>query len=326
MRLKRFLYITLVVLWCFAPDFSCAETSGGKHITSIAVILSSDSSEYKSVFDSFSKSLQTSVDESPVITVLLPEDFNKQKKLPYDLLIAVGTTASRTAAMYGDDIPILSIFIPKKNFNELPVNKTTKISAIVIDQPVSRYVELCSLVLNDSMKKLGVFYNGNAKIRDHIIREASAKGFEPVLEIVKGPITARHISRLINISDAILLIPGIADISPQRAKWLLYMAYRERVPVIAFSEAYIKAGALAAIATSPEDVGRQAADYLGDLLNLNDPGRFFNGRITYPDSYSVYVNRKIADQMAIAIPASEILEEQIGRNADSNKKKFDNGN
>ena len=46
------------------------------------------------------------------------------------------------------------------------------------------------------------------------------------------------------------------------AKWILQLSYRYRVPVIAYSMAYLNGGALAAIYSSPENVGRQTADLI----------------------------------------------------------------
>jgi len=304
------------------PGYSFAEKTTGNEDISIAVILSGDSDEYQAVFRSLVDRLNVSTERHPKISLLSTDEFIARRGVSDDLIVAIGTTASETAVAYGQDTPILSIFIPKQNFSELPLKTTTRITAIVIDQPLSRYLELCTLVLGEQRKKLGIFYNGRKLVHDELIRGITVTHFDPVFEIVQEPITARHITRAINASDAILLLPGIADIPPQRAKWLLYMAYRGRIPVIAFSETYVKSGALASISTEPGDIGRQAADYIASTLarpgpvtiNLND-----RNQINYPTAFSVHVNRKIAEQLDITIPDTEILEAQIGRTANKNR-------
>lgn len=318
--LRRLQLITLLMLWCLTPGYSFAAESADHETLTITAILSGDSDEYQTVFRSLSDNLLEATEKHIDISSLSIDEYIARRDEARDLVVAVGTAASRTAVRYGEKTPVLSIFIPEKNFTDLPVKATTRITAIVIDQPLSRYLELCVLILSDQRKKLGIFYNGNKQVRDLLSREVSAKHFNPVLEIVNEPITARNITHVINASDAILLLPGFADISPQRAKWLLYMAYRDRIPVIAFSEAYVKSGALASISTDPEDIGRQAATFIADLLSRPGPleiNQSDRGKVHYPDNFSVHVNRKIADQLDITIPDTEILQDKIGNTANT---------
>lgn len=323
--LRRFLqFIIVFTLWLIWSAACFGAETAAKGINSITVILSGNSDEYQTVLDSFSDYLAQLGNDNVAITSLSSREFITHKDDPRDFIVAIGTAASRTAITYGGDTPIFSIFIPKQNFLELPVKPETRITAIVIDQPLSRYLELSRIILGQQRKKLGIFYNGQSQIRDLLVKETSARDLEPILEPVDGLITARHITRIINVSDAILLIPGIADIPPQRAKWLLYMAYRDRIPVIAFSETYVKSGALASVSSGPEDIGRQAAEYIRNLLDRPELLKFHRGnssQINYPTSFSVHVNRKIAEQLGITtLPDTEILEELIGGTARKNGK------
>lgn len=321
--LRRSRLIAITMLWCLASGYSFAVETPTDDNLSIAAILSNERDEYQDVLHSFSKQLHKSSKQHIEITSLAINDFIHHKDDSYDLVVAIGTFASQTVVTYVQDTPILSIFIPKKNFTELQLKSTTSITATVIDQPLNRYLDLCTLVLGDKMKKLGIFYNGQKQLRDQLNKEITERHLTPVFETVNGPITARHITRLINSSDAILLLPGIADISPKRAKWLLYMAYRDRIPVIAFSETYVKSGALASISSSPDDIGRQAAEYIASLLAQPGPltiNQSDINQINYPKSFTVHVNRKIAEQLDMTIPDTEVLEKQIGKTANKDRK------
>ena len=57
-----------------------------------------------------------------------------------------------------------------------------------------------------------------------------------------------------------LAISDPKALNRNNAKWLLYTAYQEKSPVIGFSSAYVRAGAAAAVYSTPGQFGRQAAE------------------------------------------------------------------
>ena len=86
-----------------------------------------------------------------------------------------------------------------------------------------------------------------------------------VSEIVKVSATENPIliiEPVIKKSDIFIPVPDSRLINIATAKWILQLSYRYRVPVIAYSMAYLNGGALAAIYSSPENVGRQTADLI----------------------------------------------------------------
>ncbi len=86
---------------------------------------------------------------------------------------------------------------------------------------------------------------------------------------------------------------------PVTAKWLLYMAYQRGLPVIGFSRAYLKAGAVASVFSTPEQIGRQAGEW---LLQWLESGGKDLGDPQYPKYYSVDFNQPVAESLEIGIP------------------------
>lgn len=313
---RLLLIIVFCNLWLFGSEAALAVKNPATEGVSLALIVSDNSQEYQSVLDSFVAYLDRHSERQHKITTFSPDDLTSQNDGTYDLFIAIGTPASRAVVSYAGSTPTLCIFIPRKNFIELPIGPQQNIASIVIDQPLSRYLQLSAAIFGADDRKLGVFYNGQQDVRDLLIRELQRNNFIPVLEAIDPPITARNITRLLDGSDVIQLLPGIATIPPQRAKWLLYMAYRERIPVIAFSPSYVRSGALAAISTSPDAIGRQAAEYVARLLATPGPitlPQGDHGRIRYPATFSVHINRKIAARLGINIADPKILEQHIDK-------------
>ena len=85
--------------------------------------------------------------------------------------------------------------------------------------------------------------------------------------------------------------------SPSAARSILLTSYRFQKPIVAFSRAYVDAGALAAIFTTPEQV---AADLIAWLRLQKDesvqlpPPRG-------PASFDIAVNRQVARALGLSV-------------------------
>ncbi len=110
---------------------------------------------------------------------------------------------------------------------------------------------------------------------------------------------AEAIKRLLRSSDLLLALHDPVALKPVTAKWLLYMAYQRGLPVIGFSRAYLKAGAVASVFSTPEQIGRQAGER---LLRWLESGGTDLGDPQYPKYYSVDFNRPVAESLEIEIP------------------------
>ena len=92
------------------------------------------------------------------------------------------------------------------------------------------------------------------------------------------------------------------------AKWLLYMAYQRGLPVLGFSLSYVRAGALAAVYSTPEQMGRQAAESVRRWLR---DGVRTLPQATYPAYFSVAVNHSVARTLGVEAPAPEVLMQKL---------------
>jgi len=86
----------------------------------------------------------------------------------------------------------------------------------------------------------------------------SNAGMNPILVAVNArdnPI--KVLEPAIKRADVFIPVPDSRLINISTAKWILQLSYRYKVPVVAYSRAYLKAGALAAVYTSPENVAHR---------------------------------------------------------------------
>ncbi|HKJ76456.1 MAG TPA: ABC transporter substrate binding protein, partial [Gammaproteobacteria bacterium] len=132
----------------------------------------------------------------------------------------------------------------------------------------------------------------------HLRAAAEAAGLRLRVVRVTGeeePVAA--MKALLGDVDVVLAVPDAQVLTPNRAKWLLYMAYRRNTPVVGFSEPYVEAGALAALHATPRQVGRQAAERLARLKDHPSLGPPAFSRY-----FSITLNRFTARSLGIRLP------------------------
>lgn len=199
------------------------------------------------------------------ITVLDPKNPQNWNGLQApDLMIAVGTDATQAALGHHGAAPLLSVLIPKLAYKDLTAHgNDPHVTAIYLDQPPGRYLALCRAVV-PGLKTLGVLFGPrSAKQAKSLQRAAQAQRLNLATASLSGadnsdPVPA--LSALLRDSGAILALPDPAVYNAYSVPPLLLDTFRYRVPMIGFSAALVRAGAVAAVYSSPEQIGQQAAE------------------------------------------------------------------
>ena len=116
------------------------------------------------------------------------------------------------------------------------------------------------------------------------------------------------LKHLFTNADVLLALPDPLVFNKNTAQSLLLTSYRAQIPLIAYSKSYVSAGALAAVYSTPAQIGQQAAELLVRLmqaktLTLPSP--------QYPKYFSVSVNYQVARSLGLAIESEAALLEQI---------------
>lgn len=217
-----------------------------------------------------------------------------------DLVVAVGSEATRTSLTRGERTPILATLIARNTFEKLAAETGPRpratISALYLDQPIPRFLNLANLILPEA-KRIGLLTSpDNAPIAAALRHAAQALGFKVENEEVEGnsePVPA--LNRLLPRSDILLALPDNRIYKRENTRAILLTTFRHQKPVIAFSSAYVSAGALAAVYSTPAQLGRQASDIIrplkGEGMLLPPP--------TTPNHYSISVNRSVAQSLGL---------------------------
>ena len=234
-----------------------------------------------------------------------------------DLIIAIGSRATRKLVDADIDTPALSIVTPKVTFSTLmntsesagKRHRSGKFAGIVLDQPPLRRIRLARSVLAGS-RSVGVLWGPTSRQEAAEYRAAASTAGvelnEAVVDEDANPVPI--IEGLIKDNKALLAVYDSVALNPNISKWLLYLAYQHRVPVIGFSRAYVDAGALAAVYSTPEQIGRQAAEVVYDYIEGNSG---ILPRQIYPKYFSLGLNRSVARSIGLSLPDEDLLLQQL---------------
>lgn len=238
----------------------------------------------------------------------------------YDLLITIGTDATKQALTNENRPPIISTFVPKRSFDLLTASHqhdfvSGRLTGLYLDQPLQRQLNLLKLVA-PKIKSLGTVFSKNSKTQiptlEALTQQKQLTLHASELQQTDNPVEV--LTPIINSSDAFLALPDRAVFNRGTAKWILLMTFRQRIPLIAFSKSYVEAGALAAIYSTPETVGEETAALIMNWITMP------NKRLpipAYPQLFDISINQGTAKSLRLKLlPQQQIKEalikEQLG--------------
>jgi ABC-type uncharacterized transport system substrate-binding protein len=129
-------------------------------------------------------------------------------------------------------------------------------------------------------------------------RSAADRGLEAVIVRSGGEDLGTAMQRVIDEAEVLLAVPDPKVFNGSTIQNILTSAYRRRIPLVGFSPAYVKAGALLAIYSSPTQVGLQAGEAARGFLagrGLPPPQG--------PHYFSVGINPDVAHSLGIVFDA-----------------------
>lgn len=227
-----------------------------------------------------------------------------------DLIVAIGSDAARLARSAPRAIPVLDILIPRLLYEQLhsttPGNESTQQhSALYIDQPLERQLNLCRLIV-PNLNHVAVLYGATSQASASAL-ETAAQQLDITLttgNIPPGASINAKLDEILDNSQLLLALPDPDVFNRYTVSGLLLTAYHHNVPVIGFSSAYVKAGALSAVYSTPEQIGREAADA---VLNAHTDKGWLLAPPRYHTNYSVALNHQVARSLNLKIPSEDEL-------------------
>jgi len=223
------------------------------------------------------------------------------------ILITVGIRAWRQAIDTGGDTPLFSV-LPPSALAELSSKRSNRpFAALLLEQPPSRFLNL-ALLLSAKGKVLGTLASPSLLERASRLEvQAQERGLRLHIEKVgKESEVGPAVDRLVQQVSMILALPDAIVHSAATVPPLLLISYRAGVPVIGFSESYLRAGAAVALYSNPEEIAQQMVEMVA---------AFRQGRVIPASQnlkyFSVGVNSSVSRSLGMSLPSSEELEAKL---------------
>jgi putative tryptophan/tyrosine transport system substrate-binding protein len=227
------------------------------------------------------------------------------------LIVALGARATEVMAQAEVSSPVLCTLLPRASFERalqaFRRRVSARFSALYLDQPLDRHFDLIRLALPDA-RRVGVLLGPASPERPLALRVlAQSRGLSVVDATVdaQGPIFPALKEAMQDV-DVLLALPDPLVYNNNTIQNILLASMRAKVPIAAFSPAYVRAGALLALYTTPTQIGVQAAAIASSVLK----GGELPGTPLYPQDFDVAVNEHIASSMLLNLNA-KVLKEQL---------------
>ena len=274
----------------------------------VRLVISDSTPPYQKFSAALNKTLvennaNVTVIESQAGAILQPGSNGKT-----DLVVAVGMKATELAAA-NFNAPLLSIMVPKTSYEALlerhsSIYPAKTASAIYLDQPWDRQLNFIQAAL-PRHSIVGVLYSPNTPI----VLPRLPRGMSLNAKSVRSDETLFNaLENILNSSDVLLVIPDSEIYSSNNVRNILLTSYRHNVPLIGISQAYVNAGAIGAVFSTPEQLAGQAGEVIASFARnrrLPEP--------QYPVSFSISLNQPVARSLGIALDSPEAIRERMGK-------------
>ncbi|MDD3815051.1 MAG: ABC transporter substrate binding protein [Desulfocapsaceae bacterium] len=198
--------------------------------------------------------------------------------------------------------PVLFLLAPSAG--ELPANFT----GIDLRILPSRQLEAMSRLM-PNLHRIGALYNpaqSGQWVQEALMSQVSAVETLLFKKVSSPALVPEALNSLAhNTIDAYWLLPDDLVTNPQALHTLREFSIANHIPIVSFSEKYLKAGAAVAITFDMADMGRQAADMAVRILGGTKPDAI---PVEPPRRQRVIVNTNVLRRMGVVINEAAVDE------------------
>ncbi|PKO86555.1 MAG: hypothetical protein CVU18_14335 [Betaproteobacteria bacterium HGW-Betaproteobacteria-12] len=217
-----------------------------------------------------------------------------------DLIVTAGSEALRKVLASGTTLPVIATLLPRQSYERIMAEAgrpRSRVTAITLDQPASRQASFLRhllpgqkriglLLSEETQSAVGQFRQSFSAVGLMLDSENSEDNTASLLAALNG---------LLPRINVLLAIPDSTIYKRDNIKAILVTSYRHQRPVVAYSAAFVKAGALAALYSTPAQIASQTAEL------VVGPAPLPAGAIA-PALFAISVNQNVAQALGLAIP------------------------
>jgi putative ABC transport system substrate-binding protein len=218
------------------------------------------------------------------------------KKSGSRVIFTLGSVAAEAAAGKAPDLPVVSCLVLRNDSLVMAPNST----GVGLEFPLETQFKWLKTILPKA-KTIGVIYNPseNRQRVEDAARIARRMGLKlEAIEVYSAQDIPSALATLSKKADVLWGLTDTVVLSPQMAKHILLFAFRNKIPFIGPSGAWVKAGALYALDWDYRDLGFQCGEMALQVLQGKKPKEI--PRAT-PRKVLYSINLKTAEQIKVTI-------------------------
>lgn len=227
------------------------------------------------------------------------------------VIVTLGYESLRQVLEARPRVPVLAALIPRSGFERLLRDHASvrpAVAALYLDQPIGRQMDVIRLAFGAGHRVAVLLGPESSWQRSLLTASAGAQGFSLQLAEVGASQTVAHaLADVLDGADVLLALPDTQVYNATTVGNVLMSSYRARVPVLAFSPAYVRAGATLSLHSTPVQVGQQVALMVRQHLQA---GAVLTNQ--YPADFAITVNERVARSLDLDLNAA-MLTEQLKR-------------
>lgn len=291
MKLDHIKYLrkfSICLLLCLTVAVSGAQAQD------IVVISDQTSKPYLQVIESFEKSIRQMRPELEIIR--FDPEKNIQLQHTPEIAFALGSrSVSETAAELGARGLLATMIL-----NTQPLDDVSHGTAVLLKTSAGIQLEWHKRILPKA-KRIGVLYN--PYYNQAWVDAAKSAAVKLDLEIIAVPIKSvkelpSALKLLSRNADSIMGITDKTVYSSKTAKAVLLFSFRNRIPFVGLSRAWVKSGALYALDWDYSALGKQCADIAVKIIDGKQTGKI---ETQIPEKRLYLLNLKTAKHMKLEI-------------------------
>jgi putative ABC transport system substrate-binding protein len=259
-------------------------------------------------FDQTIATLVKHVDPTTRFKIVMAQEVNSDSIDPgiQNLLVALGQSAVEAIKGLNASASSINAYLTLEQYINLEIDHQL---TVLLDQPLHRYLAFCKLMLG--IDSIGVIDDSEAELKsrevgtlDEFSLTLNRYQLDPDNKLL--PV----LRDLLQHNDSLLMLPQQAIYNRDTVKGVLLTSYRNRKPVVSYSPAHVKSGAIASIFSSPVDIGRHLAILINQGLQ-NKPGT--GSPFQFARFYSITTNPRVASALGINFPSEHDLRARLDR-------------
>ena len=286
---------------------SCMVALGAHAAPSVVIISSESSAAYVETAQGLTEELERSGVPRSSVLMMSTREWIAGRTQSARLYVTLGSEAAGLLAGSAPGVPVLCALLPRSSFEAALLQHgrkaSSQFSALFLDQPPARQLELIRLVLPGT-RRVGVLWGaGLSGDRSEFRAQAQAVAL-PLLEAEVGSEEQLFpaLKHVLEGTDLLLAVPSPQIYNSRTIQNILLTSFRANVPMMAFSPAYVRAGALLAVYVTPHQVGVQAAQLARAVLQ----GKALPASGAYSTDFQIAVNEHVARSLGLSLDALDL--------------------